>query len=176
MGDQQRRWEWLLGEGEVELSGAGGGFGRVPSRTLKPHAVRGAEFLRAARRPDGGWPYRPGTSSSPEPTCLALLALRETDASWLARHERDGAVVLPGDDEPHWTTALAVAVLCGVNGFVFLAWPRAWDGVFCELARTARAIREHDRAVVQTVAAIQVAYRPDAPGTVYVLPGGEAAR
>lgn len=34
------------------------------------------EALRAARRPDGGWPYYAGKSSRLEPTCWALLALR----------------------------------------------------------------------------------------------------
>lgn len=34
------------------------------------------EALRAACRPDGGWPYYAGKSSRLEPTCWALLALR----------------------------------------------------------------------------------------------------
>jgi hypothetical protein len=73
--------------------------------------IHGREFLHHVRQPDGGWSYRSGAPSSPEPTCLAMLALDERDDRWLAAHEHAGAITLPGDDEPHWTTALAVLAL-----------------------------------------------------------------
>lgn len=74
------------------------------------------EFLRRVHHADGGWPYRPGGDSSPEPTCLAMLALGDRDEHWLAAREHDGAITLPGDTEPHWTTALAVLAV-GAGAF-----------------------------------------------------------
>jgi squalene cyclase len=81
-------------------------------------------FLLGARDPRGGWPYRAGQQPSPEPTCYSLCALasgaqkpdfettRDAALRWLAsRLNRDGALVLEGDEEPHWTTSLLAITL-----------------------------------------------------------------
>lgn len=87
---------------------------------MRAQLTAARKFLLDAQNPDGGWPYQPGTQSSPEPTCLSLLALSEpgnADArrravGWLvSRLNGDGAVTLEGDDEPHWATALFVLAL-----------------------------------------------------------------
>jgi len=73
------------------------------------------QFLRQTQLADGGWPYYlTSQQGSPEPTCLAALALADEGGgtavscalNWLAGLVNEkGAVVLPGDDEPHWSTA-----------------------------------------------------------------------
>ncbi|MBM3889938.1 MAG: terpene cyclase/mutase family protein [Verrucomicrobia bacterium] len=77
-------------------------------------------FLLGARDPRGGWPYRAGQQPSPEPTCYSLCALaspefeavRDPGLRWLAsRLNAEGALMLEGDDEPHWTTSLLVITL-----------------------------------------------------------------
>lgn len=82
------------------------------------------KFLLAAQKEDGGWPYQPGTQSSPEPTCYSLLALRDNKTTngfvapvqkglrWLLpRVNEQGALTLQDDNEPHWTTSLLVTTL-----------------------------------------------------------------
>ncbi len=90
------------------------------------------EFLLKAQARDGGWPYRLGAQSSPEPTCYSLLALSgnrengtatpsavhhqasalERGLQWLeSRVNAQGAVMLEGDDGPHWSTSLLVLTL-----------------------------------------------------------------
>jgi hypothetical protein len=101
------------------------------------------EFLLKAGDPKGGWPYQPGTQPSPEPTCLSLMALanlREASAArdaavrWLeSRMNRDGALTLLGDDQPHWSTSLLVIALTrlGVRADLrdkAVAWLLAWKG------------------------------------------------
>jgi len=81
-------------------------------------------FLLGARDPRGGWPYRAGQQPSPEPTCYSLWALasgarkpdfdpaRDAGLRWLASClNQDGALVLEGDEEPHWSTSLLVITL-----------------------------------------------------------------
>jgi len=76
--------------------------------------------LRAAQRPNGGWPAGPGGPVSTEATALAVMALERRapavasrGTGWLLEHQRpDGAwssmegVALPG-----WTTSLAALAL-----------------------------------------------------------------
>ncbi|MCX7887868.1 MAG: hypothetical protein N3B01_11530, partial [Verrucomicrobiae bacterium] len=56
---------------------------------------------------------------------------------------------------------LVIVLVVGVNAFTFLAWPRAWDRAFFDLARTQRELREHDRLIAETVRVIRERYRPD---------------
>lgn len=80
-----------------------------------------ADFLLKAADARGGWPYRPGTPPSPEPTCLGLMALagvreaaaaREAAVRWLeSRMNADGALTLAGDSQPNWCTSLLAIVL-----------------------------------------------------------------
>ena len=55
----------------------------------------------------------------------------------------------------------AVAVVCGFNLFVFLAWPRAWDKVLWGTIPTARTLRDHDTLIVRTVRLIRQQYKPE---------------
>lgn len=66
-------------------------------------------------------------------------------------------------------TLLAV-VVCGFNVFAFTAWPSSWSRVFYGTARTAREIREHDRQLGDTVAAIRAIATPD---SAIILHAGE---
>ncbi|MCB9419848.1 MAG: terpene cyclase/mutase family protein [Ardenticatenaceae bacterium] len=73
------------------------------------------QYLRQTQLNDGSWPYYlTSDQGSPEPTCLAALALAGVDEdtavtsalNWLTNLvDKNGAVILPGDDEPHWSTA-----------------------------------------------------------------------
>jgi len=81
---------------------------------MKEQIRAAQQFLIQAQRVDGSWPYHLNTGQGyPEPTCYSLLALAGEDGSveqkgleWLnGRVNEDGAVVLEGDDEPHWSTA-----------------------------------------------------------------------
>ncbi len=75
------------------------------------------KFLIGAQNADGGWSYVPGGTSSPESTCYALMAGAPTEgACWLMAHVHGDAIALDGDNEPHWTTSLAVIALGGNNG------------------------------------------------------------
>jgi uncharacterized protein (DUF362 family) len=76
--------------------------------------------LAARALPDGGWGYAPGRSAHPEPTCLALLALRGEESRFkdaiaagiaaLQRHALpDGSYrFAAGRSEAAWPTALAL--------------------------------------------------------------------
>jgi len=76
--------------------------------------------LARLANPDGGWGYRAGTATHPEPTCLALLALSTDHEGFrtalangmvaLQRHRApDGAYRLAdGRPEALWPTALAL--------------------------------------------------------------------
>ena len=106
------------------------------------HAAQ--EFLHQTQLADGSWPYYLTSSQgSPEPTCLAALALAgEADGdtavshalNWLASLvNKDGAVILPGDDEPHWSTAHLAITLTYLQQNETLrdqtiAWLLAWQG------------------------------------------------
>ncbi len=102
-----------------------------------------ADFLLKAGDPKGGWPYRPGTQPSPEPTCLSLMALaslREAAATrkaairWLeSQTNSEGALTLIGDDQPHWSTSLFVIALTRLGVRTDLRekavnWLLAWKG------------------------------------------------
>jgi hypothetical protein len=52
------------------------------------------------------------------------------------------------------------AVVCAFNIFAFVGWPAAWDGVFFDVGRTARLLREHQRRTTETVATIRNRYSP----------------
>ncbi|MCS6863845.1 MAG: DUF362 domain-containing protein [Gemmataceae bacterium] len=76
--------------------------------------------LVACANPDGGWGYQVGKASHPEPTCLALLALRTAPEAFAAaisaglaaleRHRQpDGGYRLAqGRPEAEWSTAIAL--------------------------------------------------------------------
>ncbi len=101
-------------------------------------------FLRQTQLADGSWPYYlTSKQGSPEPTCLAALALAgENDGdtavspalNWLASLvNNDGAVILPGDDEPHWSTAHLAITLTHLQQNETLrnqtiAWLLTWQG------------------------------------------------
>jgi hypothetical protein len=51
-------------------------------------------FLLTSRNSDGGWGYYPGKSSRLEPTCWALLALREADPGILRTWPVDNGLLL----------------------------------------------------------------------------------
>ena len=102
-----------------------------------------ADFLLKTSDANGGWPYRPGTPPSPEPTCLSLMALagvreaaaaREAAIRWLeSRMNGDGALTLAGDSQPHWGTSLLVIALTrlGVRGDLrdkAVNWLLVWKG------------------------------------------------
>jgi len=93
---------------------------RPESQRWRAAVERGRRFLAAVQAADGGWPYHPRAASSLEPACYALVASAapalEAGLRWLlARQRADGAFALPGDDEPHWATSLAVLALAAVG-------------------------------------------------------------
>jgi hypothetical protein len=65
-----------------------------------------------------------------------------------------GLLLLAASALARWRWPVA-AVVCAFNVFAFVAWPAAWDGVFHGTARTAREIRERDRRLRETVAAVR---------------------
>jgi hypothetical protein len=84
-------------------------------------------FLLQSRNADGGWGYRPGTSSAVEPTAWALLALAKTDSKseaarggldWLldARNDDGSWPTRPDTSEGNWVTPLAGLALVALNG------------------------------------------------------------
>jgi hypothetical protein len=101
-------------------------------------------FLRQTQLANGSWSYYlTSAQGSPEPTCLAALALAggadgDTAVSpalnWLASLvNQDGALILPGDDEPHWSTAHLAITLTHLQQNETLrdqtiAWMLAWQG------------------------------------------------
>lgn len=107
--------------------------------------IRAAQaFLRQTQLANGSWPYYlTATQGSPEPTCLAALALANEDdgdtavpraLNWLASLVNpNGAVILPGDDEPHWSTAHLAITLTHLKQNEILRdqtidWLLAWQG------------------------------------------------
>lgn len=106
--------------------------------------IRAAQqFLRQTQLENGSWPYYlTSTQGSPEPTCLAALALAgENDdtavtpaLNWLAGLvNNDGAVVLPNDNEPHWSTAHLIITLINLEWDNALrdrtvSWLLSWQG------------------------------------------------
>jgi hypothetical protein len=84
-------------------------------------------FLHKTRNSDGGWGYRPGTSSAVEPTAWSLLALAKTDPKseaverghqWLvAAQNEDGSwPTRPETAEGNWVTPLAALALLSLDG------------------------------------------------------------
>ena len=51
-------------------------------------------------------------------------------------------------------------IVCAFNIFTFIAWPPAWDGVFCGVGRTARLLRNHQRETLETITNICSRYSP----------------
>lgn len=80
-----------------------------------------------------------------------------------------GLLLLAASALARWRWPVAAAV-CAFNVFAFLAWPPAWDSAFHGTARTAREIRERDRQLRETVAAIRQQCNPN---TAVVCHAGE---
>jgi len=126
-------------------------------------------FLLRAQNVDGGWGYMPGSASSTEPTCWALLALHgasNNDAlkyatgfgrHWLCRAQLpDGSwPALVGQQEGCWATALACLALkarpelhdsvARGAGWLCDAWPTEggfWWRLASRLRRTPAASRQ----------------------------------
>ncbi|HXI83507.1 MAG TPA: glycosyltransferase family 39 protein [Verrucomicrobiae bacterium] len=59
-----------------------------------------------------------------------------------------------------WRRAVVIALICAGNVVAFVAWPPQWDGFFFGMARTARAIAEHDAQLSQIARAIRRTYSP----------------
>jgi Prenyltransferase and squalene oxidase repeat len=84
------------------------------------------DSLHTYQNSDGGWPYRPGSSSWTEPTVFALLAGyargdstgRERALAWLRALQRvdGGWSPKPGVDQSTWVTALAALLPPGDLG------------------------------------------------------------
>ncbi len=83
-------------------------------------------FLKQAQQPDGSWPYSAGKQSYPEPAAFSLMALALAEKppqeslsrglTWLeSLINTEGAIVLPGDTEPHWSTAQTLLALVQVK-------------------------------------------------------------
>jgi hypothetical protein len=84
-------------------------------------------FLNRTRNADGGWGYRPGTSSAVEPTAWALLAFAKADSEseaarrgldWLlgARNDDGSWPTRPETGEGNWVTPLAALAVVALNG------------------------------------------------------------
>ena len=90
---------------------------------MKSALLNAQRYLLSAQA-EGGWPYVLGEQNQPEATCYSLLALFSSSrneslpgtqaavvqgVTWLRNHVTlNGAVTLEGDEEPHWSTSLAV--------------------------------------------------------------------
>jgi Prenyltransferase and squalene oxidase repeat len=87
-------------------------------------------FLRDTQNPDGGWGFRPGTSSRVEATCWALLALREpseqsSEDRVRVRRARDflqtaqlgdgSWPAAPGEEAGCWVTSLCCLALNAIG-------------------------------------------------------------
>ncbi len=59
-----------------------------------------------------------------------------------------------------WAFVSSTALVCAVNMLAFVAWPRAWDGLFFGAGRTAREIHQHDQQLAQTISGLRAGYRP----------------
>jgi hypothetical protein len=59
-----------------------------------------------------------------------------------------------------WCRAVVIAAVCAGNVVAFAAWPPQWDGLFFGMARTARAIAEHDAQLSQITGTIRGSYSP----------------
>jgi hypothetical protein len=84
-------------------------------------------FLREGQDADGGWGYRPGSSSAVEPTAWSLLALAgrqeageavEHGRNWLAGAQREDGCwpTRPQTGPGNWVTALAGLALVALGG------------------------------------------------------------
>jgi hypothetical protein len=69
-----------------------------------------------------------------------------------------GAVV--ASLQSKWRRAAVIAAICAGNVVAFAAWPPQWDGFFFGMARTARAIAEHDAQLSQIAGTIRRSYSP----------------
>lgn len=58
------------------------------------------------------------------------------------------------------TFCIVTVAACAMNVLAFLVWPRAWDGVFLHMGRTAREIRLHDEQLAKVVRVIRASYSP----------------
>jgi hypothetical protein len=100
-------------------------------------------YLHQTQLYDGSWSYyQTSKQGVPEPTCLAALALAgsewETAVSpaitWLTKLvDENGAVILPGDNEPHWSTAHLAITLTHLQQDETLrdraiSWLLTWQG------------------------------------------------
>jgi hypothetical protein len=59
-----------------------------------------------------------------------------------------------------WMYTGTMTVICAVNVFAFVAWPRTWDRVFFGMGRTAREIRVHDHQLARMILAVRTRLNP----------------
>ena len=69
-----------------------------------------------------------------------------------------------------WQRVALIAAIGITNVFAFVAWPQQWDGVFFEMARTAREIRVHDAELTRIVRTVRQSY---ASADVVIYHAGE---
>lgn len=87
---------------------------------MKKAVSKARGYLLASQTPEGAWPYVPGRSAAPEPTCYAAMALSgaapaacERAAAWLSAWSEASTESSP--DEPRWAAPLAILALLGMD-------------------------------------------------------------
>ncbi len=70
------------------------------------------------------------------------------------------AGVVVAEFRKQWLFVEVTVIVCAVNAWAFLAWPRSWDRVFFGAGLAARSIQEHDAQLAKTVGIARSRYNP----------------